>query len=283
MRNEIVRVWQKGMKGPCELREGKLFPKTPKVGLVIGTFAAVPYIHLQLEARKRFYPKIPILIHDDASHRQKELARLCADYGADFESNAARQPPCVGDLTAIAGGLLWAKEKGIDLLVKASRRWIFRTDWATDLRRLAMASQYATFCSYTTTFDFGFRTECFGMSVNAWTNPPIFAELTEPIRDGRTVFVEGFVHNLARKLESFQSEEAEQWRIAHPMPRARSGYAQWGMMGTDRCASSANYLWHNCDSAAEYYRTAVDWGLPYAESDFADPNQGAGNGTKQAK
>lgn len=277
MQPEIVRYWQRKSSNACLVRAGPLYSAKPRLGLVVGTFAALPYIHLQLEARRRFYPAIPILVHDDCSARQKQLVKLCKKYGADFESNAERMPPFVGDLTAIAGGLLWAEEKGLDILLKVSRRWVFQADWAGDLRRLAVASRYATFSSYTTSYDFGFRTECFGMSVKAWANPPIFAELAEPIRNRRSVFVEGFVHNLARKIESYQSEPADAWQSDHPMPHARSGYALWDLMGTDRQSRSANYLWHDCDHPSDYHRVAHEWGLRYAESDFADPNQGEGN------
>ena len=33
-----------------------IFARPPSVGLVVGTFASVPYIHLHLEARRRFTP-----------------------------------------------------------------------------------------------------------------------------------------------------------------------------------------------------------------------------------
>ena len=34
---------------------GPLFPKPPECGVVVGTFAGVAYVHLQLEARRRYY------------------------------------------------------------------------------------------------------------------------------------------------------------------------------------------------------------------------------------
>lgn len=52
-----------------------------RIGMIIGTFAAVPYVHLQLEARRRMYPEVPLLVHDDSSKQQERLRKLCAEYG----------------------------------------------------------------------------------------------------------------------------------------------------------------------------------------------------------
>lgn len=275
---DILQFWNKGRLQPCQLPDDSLYPNPPAVGLVVGTFAAVPYIHLQLEARRRFYPQIPVLVHDDASRRREELHDLCNTYGVDFESASTRQFFGNGDITAMAGGLWWAKERSLDLVLKVSRRWIFRVDWRQDFIDLAFQSQYATFSSFTSTYNYGFRTECVGFSVKSWTMPAIFGELLKPIRQQRTVFVEGFIHGLARRLEAIQSASAESWRIAHPMPPEKSGYALWPIMGTDRCQRSANFLWHNCNRPRDYHRTAQEWGLPYSESDFLDANQGEGDG-----
>lgn len=38
-------------------RREELYRTDPKLGMVVGTFAAVPYVHLQLEARRRLYSK----------------------------------------------------------------------------------------------------------------------------------------------------------------------------------------------------------------------------------
>jgi len=61
----------------------RLYSQYPEPGLVVGTFAAVPFVHLQLEAHRRLYPHVPILVHDDASPCGAQLRRLCTDCGAD--------------------------------------------------------------------------------------------------------------------------------------------------------------------------------------------------------
>lgn len=275
---EILQCWNDFKVLP--LPRGAFAPwylSPPQVGVVIGTYAAVPYIHLQLEARRRFYPHVPLLVHDDASNRRNDLERLCASYGCDFEVNTERQPPCVGDLTAFAGGLLWARKRGVCLLLKLSRRWIFKTDWSKSLAELALASQYATIGSYTTSFNFGFRTECLALSVDAWTQPAVFREICGPIHRRESVFVEGYLHNVARQLETLNGTAATHWQECHPMTSDKNGYALWTLMGTDRRARSDDYLWHDSATPVDYFRLARDWSLPYAESDFVDPNQGEGD------
>ena len=149
-------------------RSEALFTGPPRCGVVIGTFAAVPYVHLQLEAWRRLYPHAALLVHDDASPHAERLAELCAGYGAEFERNTERCPPCKGDLTAFVGGLHWARERGLDVLLKLSRRFVPLTDWTVSLAELALASHYATYCAWTTTFNFGFRSECVGLAVAEW-------------------------------------------------------------------------------------------------------------------
>ncbi len=280
MSASIVQCWNGDREIPLQSSaESVIYPRPPRIGMVVGTIAAIPYIHLQLESRRRHFPHVPLLVHDDASGQGEALRELCSKYGCSFERNSQRLPPCLGDLSVFVGGLLWAQELGVELLLKLSRRWIFLVDWEASLRELAAQSQYATFCSYTTTFSFGFRTECVGMSVNRWRQADFLNDALRQIALEQSVFVEGYIHNFARGFERANCRQAEQWRAAHPMTEATNGYALWTLMGTDRCERSANFLWHDSASPADYARVAESWGLPYGERDFIDPNQGEGNGT----
>jgi len=272
----LVRPWASDSISLTS-RSAKLFKFSPTVGIVIGTYASVPYIHLQLEARRRFFSHIPCLIHDDASHKINELASFAKAYDCDFEYNSQRQPPCLGDLSVFVGGLRWAKEKNLELLLKVSRRWIFRMDWTESLARLALNSQYATFCSYTTTFNFGFRTECMGMAVSQWGTEAFLTPAAGTLYAQKSVFVEGYLHNFARVFESCNTSHAEAWRLANPMSPDKNGYALWDLMGTDRCKPSENFLWHDFSRPIDYFKLSQSWGLPYAESCFNDPNQGGRN------
>jgi len=247
-----------------------------RIGMVIGTFSAVPYIHLQMEARNRYYPNIPVLVHDDCSGRTGELADLCKTYGVAFESNATRLPHHLGDLSAFVGGLSWAEAQQLDLLVKVSRRWLFRMNWVPDLERLAIASQYSTFSNWTSSYAFGFRTECMAMSVVHWSTPQIRRAISDAISQRNHVFVENYLHQFAIAQESANCNVADAWRLRHPTQPERAGYAAWDLMGTDRCRKEPSRLWHDSDAAADYLHLANSWNLKYSIEDFADPNQREG-------
>ena len=192
-------------------RSEAIFTAPLAIGLVIGTFAAVPYIHLQLEARRRLYPHVPLLVHDDASPAQEELRRLCGEYGCEFETNDRRLPSHVGDVSCFVGGLLWAQQNHLDILVKLSRRFLPLEDWTTELRDLALASQYPTFCNVTKTFGFGFRSECVGMAVREWISDRAHEQLAMIAITAESPFVEALVHNIARRLAEFRCERAVRW------------------------------------------------------------------------
>ncbi len=255
-----------------------LFREPPRMAMVVGTFAAVPYVHLHLEARRRWYPGVPLLVHDDHSPVAARLAALCGDYGADFERNTVRLPPCKGDLSAFAGGFHWARERGAELLLKLSRRFVPISDWRPSLAALAMESQYATHCSWTTTFGFGFRSECVAMAVEEWQRLLLAAEIARRIAVPGQPFVEGFLHELARRAARFNCGAAREYdaRVGERPPE-RNGYAPWEWMGTDRKARSENFLWHDCATARDYHALGQQWGLPYAFEDYADPNAGFGS------
>jgi hypothetical protein len=266
-----------------EVTFSELLPKTdryftdnPTLGIVIGTFAAIPYVHLHLEARRRFYPNVPVLVHDDFSPAQAELRQLCKEYAVDFETDAFRFEPCKGDLAAMACGLLWAKERSLQILVKMSRRFVPVSNWTDSLKSLAVESQYPTFSHETTTFGFGFRTECVGFAVMPWIDRGLEDIASAIVRPG-SPFVEGFIHDLARRLAARNGYLARAYddRIGH-RPPDKDGYAPWEWMGNDRAKSNRNFIWHDSDQPWVYHRVSESWGLPYKLKDFEDPNMGFG-------
>lgn len=255
----------------------RLFGARPRVAVVIGSFAALPYVHLHLEARRRFYPEVPLLVHDDASPCAGELEALCRGYGAELAVNVERYPACKGDLTAMAGGLLWAQELGVELLVKMSRRFVPCMRWVDDLVALAEESQYATYSAWTKTFNYGFRTECLAFAVEEWIGRELLHELIGLIFSPHEPFVEGHLHNMARRAAVRNTEAARAYDAAlGARPRDRDGYAPWPFLRTDRLEKNGDFLWHDWAHPRDYARKAEEWGLPYGEKDFADPNMGLG-------
>jgi hypothetical protein len=186
-----------------------------------------------------------------------------------------RFPPCKGDIAAFIGGIYWAEELGANLLVKLSRRFVPMLRWVDGLLDLAMKSDYATYSSWTSTFNFGFRTECMAMAVNEWKS--VSADLVSAIHAEGTPFVEGYMHNIARRLSAQNTMKAAAWddEVGH-RPADRNGYAPWPFMLTDRCQRSADFLWHDWAKPADYAELAARWSLDYSIKDFSDPNMGFG-------
>ncbi len=251
-----------------KLTTDTLYKTKPKIGLVIGTYASLPYIHLHLEARKRYYPEIPCLVADDGSRQEKELALLCNRYGADFRSNTYRlpqKPPGLGDLSHFISGLLWASSKGIDLLVKMSRRWIVLKDWVGDLRLLAMESDANSFSSYCTFWNFGYRTECIGLAVKSYIESTFIEDTQRRIENCDVGLPEAYMHEAAQRLPF--SQQFLDWQKSHPMDKDKQGYALWPLLGTSRKQKLDKVLWHE-RPIEDYMEVANEWHLPYLRKDW---------------
>lgn len=250
----------------------------PTVGLVIGTFAAVPYVHLALESRKRNYPGAPVLVHDDDSPRRDELRRLCAAYGAEFVRSGGRGRWTVGDMSAYVAGLDWAGEARLELLVKMSRRFIPLHDWVPGLQALACETQYATYSNRCRHFGFGFRTECVGFHVRSWRGSGALESLRKVAARNESTFVEGYVHDRAREVHATGCGANREYERSHPRPGDADAYGVWGIMAEERTTRLPDVLWHDADQPVDYCRVARLYGLDYRLADFLDPNQGYGLG-----
>lgn len=244
----------------------------PSAALVVGTYAAVPYIHVALESRRRYYPSLPILINDDCSPEALELNALCREYGAEFRSNKQRSGHTVGDISAYLCGLQWAASLGVDLLVKMSRRFIPLHPWMPDLQAIAWETQYATYSQRCLHFNFGFRTECIGFHVASWSTPAIRKEFVQIVGHGQPVFVEGRVHDLARRIQGSACDLNRRHRILHPRPPESDAYGIWPIMPDRRTTKKPDILWHDCNTPADYFHISRHFGLEYRAEDFLDPN-----------
>ena len=250
----------------------------PSVGLVIGTFAALPYIHLQLESRKRNYPDLPVLVHDDGSPIKAPLKDLCQHYGVDFVTSKKRLRHSIGDLAAFAAGFSWAGEKKLDLLVKFSRRFIPLYNWVIELQELAFMTQYATYSSRCAHYGLGFRTECVAMHIPSWLANQVVDEIIETVRLNQGSFVEKFIHDLARKVHKDNCKQNRDYEKFGGKPKQIAAYGDWLLSGMSRHIPRPNVLWHNYMKPKDYAKAACKYGLNYTAMDFADPNSGYGLG-----
>jgi hypothetical protein len=252
----------------------------PTVGLVISTFAALPYVHLHLESRRRNYPQVPVLVHDDGSPDGAALGDLCRRYEVEFTTTARRHGHFVGDLAALLGGFDWAGARGLDLLVKFSRRFIPTYDWVPEFQTLAYVTQYATYSSRCLASGYGFRTECVGMHVKSWCERGAVEKLRALVgRDEKGVFVEKFVHDLGREVHEHNCEYNREYERFAARPPNVAAYGEWLLAGISRHIPRPRVLWHNYSPPGEYAAQARQYGLTqYGDEDFSDPNRGLGDG-----
>jgi hypothetical protein len=240
-----------------------------KIGVIVSTWASKAYVHLGLESWKRNYPSVKMLIHDDASHESNDLKKIAHQYGADFETNAVKRGHTVGDLSAFYGGLVWAEEQGLDVLVKFSRRFIPTYEWTPDFLNLATETQALTFSNVCQNLNWGFRTECVAMNVSAWHTR--LGEIAEELNKTDT-FCEGFIHNIGRDLaQKSACPHYTQYAARHPLPKWCDGHIHWAMMGTNRVKKVKGILWHHSCTPAEYALVAKNYSLPYTITDFMIP------------
>jgi hypothetical protein len=250
----------------------------PVVGLVIGTFAAAPYVHLALESRQRNYPDIPLLVSDDGSPNREELRALCERYGAEFVSATKRKKHMLGDISAFVHGLEWALKNELELLVKMSRRFIPLQNWVPGLQRLAYETQYATYSNRCDHFGYGFRTECVAFHTRSWCDLGALEELRAFLTRNESVFVEASIHNLARRVHKSNCEANRAYEKLNPRPGEADAYGPWSVMADKRTTPTPNILWHDSNLSHDYWQAALRYGLSYHAQAFTDPNQGFGSG-----
>ena len=250
---------------------------TPSVGVVIGTYGAVPYIALQLEARRRFWPTARVLVHDDCSPAAEELEALCGRHGVDFICSPRRLGDHAGDMDTYVAGLEWGLENQIEIVVKVSRRLLLHHDWVPGLQQLAYNTQYATYGNACIYYDFPLRSECVGMHVETWIGAGTVAELRRAIEGGERVapYLEPWYHQLCWRVHQDRAPAILRRREQlFPRDPRWGGYGIWHMLGLGRHARVPGVLWHDINPPEDYWRLAQAWGLSgLTERDFALPGQ----------
>ncbi len=254
---------------------GEIFNGEPKVGVVISTFGGMPYVEMGLAVRKLFYPGLPVLVHDDASGAGEQLQELCGRYGAEFETNSARLGHQMGDLSALVGGLAWAKERGIDLLVKMSRRFIPLTNWVPGLVELARKAQYPTYGNLCRSFSLPIRSECMAVAVGEWTAADMEGEIRQFMLENLSfVMAENYLVGYARKIEARRCDKAREWEAGTPEHYHQLGYATWDFVWSSRLEPCRAHLWHTANPAEAYAGVAGNLGLELGVERFkGDPNR----------
>jgi hypothetical protein len=237
----------------------RVIPAKPSIGLVVGTHGSPAYIHLFLESAKRNFP-VPILIHDDFS--QTDFKFLVDEYGCELSTNEKRYGHGSGDITAYCEGLNWAAKKGIDILVKMSRRFIPFFDWRPSLINTALKSQHITYTNHCEHFKFEFRPECVGMYVPEWV------KYTENLKSlaATPVNVEKDLMNL---IGGFPRTCIVNENYANSGNKYCQYYGVWDIIGNNRMIAQEGILWHDNSVPATYLHKAKVYGIgKYNLKDF---------------
>jgi predicted O-methyltransferase YrrM len=247
----------------------------PSVGLVIGSYGAPAYIHLQLEAWKRFYPTIPLLVHDDLSSASDQIADLCQIYGASYYKTKQREGHQEGDLSACIKGLEFGRDRELDIMVKFSRTWLPLDNFVPCLQQLAYESQYATYSHFCNACGFGFRSECVGWHVPTYVEGGYLDKMKEALPHGHEAwgYVERFLHQIAKDVVDHSACLANDiYRASEPSRREdRCHYGLWDWMGDNCHKRNERQIWHTCDTPLDYYRASVLYRLSYSLEAFEYP------------
>jgi len=232
------------------------------IGMVVGTHGSVPHIHLHLETRKRMYPNVPMVVHDDDSPVGPRLHELCDQYGATFVSSRAPQHTplktdyigdhYLGDLATYITGLRLLKD--CDYVVKFSRRLIPKYDFTSDLLALACRDINNPCGTYGLTVGVeGIRTEAVAMNRSMWISSHALIRMEETLLE----------RNVKGLFELYWYDVAQQ---AGPI-------GQWAsMLAGSRFCQSSRCLWHSANTVEEYSHRAVSFHLPYTPDHFKNPD-----------
>lgn len=275
----MLRYFQSNMKFNNNEDYSVHYTNNPNIGVVISTYGCVPYVDLQLYFLKQINHIDNILIHDDCSPDKDKLKELTKQYNVDFYSTPNRMwyksfAGCIGDIDSIYQGLIWAKQKNIDVLVKLNRRLIPCFNWKDDLIKLVIKSDASTFSSYCTKNNYNFRTECIGLNVDIWTKPYALQCLSWTIENEYCVYSEFWMHELAKTLSGNNySEKWKEYCNKNKFGYLHSGYAMWqDILGTNKSNTENrhdNVLWHMYSKPNDYLKMSdIIFSDKYTLKDF---------------
>lgn len=282
----------------------KRIPESPSIGVCVSSFAAFSYVHLQLEAYRRFAPDVPLIVFDDSSHQEAALRDLCASYSAEFVRSEYRHVAAIGDLYGFVTALEFGLRRELDLVVKVSRRFVIAKPWVYGLQELAANTQSATYTGADAYHDFGFRSECVAMHVDSWVQSGALREMKGYCERNEVFYVgvpESYHHDLAKEVQQWAHPligtptAAQSWTDPRGYPNSKefdplarhetlfkrgdnyAGYVSWPLLGLHRKQRIAGILQHDVSQPYDYAEMARDWDLPYRTADFLDPNDKAGD------
>jgi len=220
------------------------------MGTVIGTAGTPAYIHLQLELSKRLFgDSMPVLIVNDGIEGVEALDDIVADYPfATLNSFPLPLGHSVGDIRVFKEGMEWCKERGLDIMVKLSRRFVPLVPWRHGLQ--VLAAENPNVCCFTRRHndrpDGLFRTDAIALRVRKLDNEQTRATIDESLGRGHV--------NVEPMFEAFA--------------RANGGWAVWDLLGPSFYRPYAKAMQWRGLLAHHYGDLSRELGLPYTDDDF---------------
>lgn len=214
--------------------------------VAVVTYGWPRLMELQVRLIRETCGPVPILLVDDCSPAQWEIASLASRYaGVDFRAPPKRRGHLAGDLWGYAAALRWAAGQGSRVLAKLSRRLLItRPQWLQEgggvlLRSgKSLASQPCEVDGH----PFPVRSEAALLDVRRWSRPEVWARLELPPNPPGVLPID---------------PEAILWAVATQL----GATAPWPLLPADRRARGADVLWHDSHTAAEYEALAARFGL----------------------
>lgn len=233
--------------------------REPKLGMIISTYSSVPYVHLQLENRKRLGITLPTMVTDDCSPHKELLKFLCEGYGVVFYSRKDRLGHTNGDLMSFVNAIDWGRRRELDYMVKISRRLLLTTPWVEDLTTLIKQTGFLpTYGRDEARCKFPLRTECVALNVKAWQK-----HRNTIAEDKKPGFAPGMGHK-GKIAELYLGKLAYELGDVH----------LWPVLSEFKNRTKEGVIWHDADGWYPYYKLSTDFGLPYEPRDFQDVNGG---------
>lgn len=241
------------------------------IGLVIGTYGSVPYIHLSLACLRKHEPDIKILIQDDYSEYSIELKNICIKYDAELYTTKTRLGWFLGDMSAVFNACEWSYTKGCDIGIKLSRRFIINKKFTENLIEIFNNTEAITLSGSCINAGFGFRSECIAFNTKIWHGSSELHAIKTNIdmQDNNIGLPEKWYHDKVKSLyESQASYNRLEYDKLYPSFNCCSGFVYWPLLGLGRCIKVDNILWHTANNINEYLILSQQYNLPYNLEDF---------------
>lgn len=275
----LLRYFQFNLKFDNNIDYTVHYNNDPTIGVVIGTYGDLSFVDLQLYFLKNINHIDNILIHDDCSPDKDQLKKLAEQYNVDFYSTPnkmwyQKDIGSIGELDCIYQGLLWAKSKNIDILVKIDSKLLPCFNWVENLKQSAILSEANTFSSYCTKELYNFRSECIGFNVNNWSTDYPLQGFSWGIENQCTVLTNIWIHELAKTISGNNySNKWKEYCNNNKNGYLHSGYYIWtDILGTNKYTNENrhdNVLYKTYSKKEDYLNISKQiFGNKYNLEDF---------------